>query len=561
LCAQVASGGFGLLIHSFAQGPDGAPLDGRNGKADMPFDPVLSQQDVACTAHSATCWSAQGYQCDYSKGMYHVDEMQQDKWYELKPGSPAVCAHGNREFSFLASKRADDKKLVIVLAAGGICWDAKTCGDPQARQVALDALLDLVPSPGTGPARELAPAVPRALKDMPLSGSGQAAFEQGLLKRSASNFFGTWSAVVVPDCTGDLHLGNHSYTYDEGHSTCITAHHKGSVNTGEAMKWVLANFLPSEPPSHILLVGSAPSSFKAAGSHGVNFWASYLAQMYPTTIVRAVVDSSLAVNGPHLPDMLRDDPWGTFGARIPNWDHYPVDPTDPEGLLREGAPNGGYLMPPPEEFNLVEDSVTDALRLAEKYFPTLAFADVTTTEDAVQKMWFVTTGGKDNDCCLDGCGCSAAQVPAPCLASLGRCPLVGLGKGPMGLLRGAAFFGVIAACRLTCAWVAAARCARGGVGLDQVAQGGGAAAAPPPAQHLPQLDPRERRPLLVAQRPRLHDNDAAQLARGFCAVDHHAGEQNQRSDQAHADGGDDDAATQCNLRRVFGWCLGVNSGG
>jgi len=274
--------------------------------------------------------------------------------------------------------------------------------------VALDALLDLVPKPGTGPARELAPAVPRALKDMPLSGSGQAAFEQGLLKRSESNFFGKWSAVVVPDCTGDLHLGNHSYTYDEGHSTCITAHHKGSVNTGEAIKWVLSNFLPSDPPSHILLVGSAPASFKAAGGHGVNFWATYLAQMYPTTIVRTVVDSSLAVNGPHLRDMLSDDPWGTFGARIPNWDHYPVDQTDPEGLLREG-PNGGYLMPPIEEFNIVDDSVTDFLRLAEKHFPASAFADVTTTEDAVQKLWFVTTGGKDSDCCLDGCGCNAAQ--------------------------------------------------------------------------------------------------------------------------------------------------------
>ena len=338
-----------------------------------------------------------------------MSDMEKDRWYELKPGSPAVCAHGNREFSFLASKRDDDKKLVIMLAAGGICWDAKSCGDPQARQVALDALLDLVPKPGTGPARELAPAVPRLLKDGPLSSSGQATFEQGLLKRSESNYFGTWSAVVVPDCTGDLHLGNHSYTYDEGLSTCITAHHKGSVNTGEAMKWVLANFLPSDPPSHILLVGSAPSSFKATGGHGVNFWATYLAQMYPTTIVRTVVDSSLGVNGPHLADMLRDDPWGTLGARIPNWDHYEVDATDPEGLLRE-APNGGYLMPPPELYNVVEDSVTDSLRLKEKHFPTLAFAEVSTTEDAIQKLWYETTGGREQDCCLDGCGCNHAQV-------------------------------------------------------------------------------------------------------------------------------------------------------
>jgi len=188
---------------------------GVSGAPDMakPFDPVLSQQDVPCTAKPATCWSSGGYMCDYDKGLYGLGHMDLDKWYELKPGSPAVCAHGNREFSFLASRRIEDKKLVIILAAGGICWDAKTCGDPQARQVAIDALDDIVPNPGTSAGRELAPSVPRALRHGPLSASGQAAFEQGLLKRDAQNFFGQWSAVVVPDCTGDLHVGNRSRTH------------------------------------------------------------------------------------------------------------------------------------------------------------------------------------------------------------------------------------------------------------------------------------------------------------------------------------------------------------
>ena len=132
-----------------AHGPKGAPDMSR------PFDPVLSQQDVPCTAEAATCYFSGGYKCDYGNGMRNVSSMQADLWYQMKPGSPAVCAHGNREFSFLASKRADTKKLVLMLQAGGICWDAKTCGDPQARQVSIDSLLDMVPNPGTGTVREL----------------------------------------------------------------------------------------------------------------------------------------------------------------------------------------------------------------------------------------------------------------------------------------------------------------------------------------------------------------------------------------------------------------------
>ena len=65
--------------------------------------------------------------------------------------------------------------------------------------------------------------------------------------------------------------------------------------------------------------------------------------MFPNAIVRTVTDGSLGVSGPRLQGMLKDDPWGTVGARIPNWDKYPLDETDPEGLLRL-APNGIHFM-------------------------------------------------------------------------------------------------------------------------------------------------------------------------------------------------------------------------
>jgi hypothetical protein len=49
--------------------------------------------------------------------------------------------------------------------------------------------------------------------------------------------------------------------------------------------------------------------------------------------------------------------------------------------------------------------MTDALRLMVRVLPHLGFADVTSTEDHVQKYWFEITGGRDDDCCIDGCRC------------------------------------------------------------------------------------------------------------------------------------------------------------
>jgi hypothetical protein len=57
----------------------------------------------------------------------------------------------------------------------------------------------------------------------------------------------------------------------------------------------------------------------------------------------------------------------------------------------------------------------DAYRLMAQMIPTVAFADVAQTQDPIQKQWFRVTGGKDQDCCLDGCGCRTAQPYGACV--------------------------------------------------------------------------------------------------------------------------------------------------
>ena len=141
------------------------------------------------------------------------------------------------------------------------------------------------------------------------------------LRRPASedqNPFTKWSFVVIPDCTGDQHIGNRSYTYDAGDAppliysalhasrtgrlqrvrlaamptsflpitaspciahreadakrqpragkeSCITVHHRGGVNTGMAMDWLFDSF----PVLEEVMVIGAPIN-KDAAADGAN---------------------------------------------------------------------------------------------------------------------------------------------------------------------------------------------------------------------------------------------------------------------------------------------------
>ena len=68
-------------------------------------------------------------------------------YYEIFPGSPAVCGHGNREFSFLARRGADETQVLVVFVTGGMCWDADSCGlDASLRTMAVDNQVDKAPA-------------------------------------------------------------------------------------------------------------------------------------------------------------------------------------------------------------------------------------------------------------------------------------------------------------------------------------------------------------------------------------------------------------------------------
>ncbi|EKX45283.1 hypothetical protein GUITHDRAFT_139190 [Guillardia theta CCMP2712] len=335
--------------------------------------------DRPCISYPATCNGPSDYTC--TRGIRRLTDMNvKRRMYEVKPGSPAVCGHGNREFSFFVRPGDSVQDLIILFAAGGICWDAASCSG-------VTGLMS-IDSMNSQYYKEKFASVPvdmkRTLRD------NDPGLKTGIVDAwSIGLDFLPWSLVVIPDCTGDMHIGNRTRAVNHGTSSCYTVHHKGAVNTGLALQWVLDNF---KNLKRLLLVGSyQEANSKAYGAHGVIFWAKYLQEQMPSTVVRTVVDSSMGIAGPWFKAYMADDIWGTANALVPT---------------ATGAGAKDKLLPPPYEWAIWSDDITSYYRWATSRRPSLAFAEVSSIEDDVQKNFFIMTGGMSQDCCNNGCGCS-----------------------------------------------------------------------------------------------------------------------------------------------------------
>eukprot|EP00291_Cryptomonas_curvata_P031480 CAMPEP_0172212910 /NCGR_PEP_ID=MMETSP1050-20130122/37295_1 /TAXON_ID=233186 /ORGANISM="Cryptomonas curvata, Strain CCAP979/52" /LENGTH=431 /DNA_ID=CAMNT_0012893675 /DNA_START=237 /DNA_END=1529 /DNA_ORIENTATION=- len=199
----------------------------------------------------------------------------------------------------------------------------------------------------------------------------------------------TWLVADFVTAAG-LAAGNNSCTYGKNTSECITAHHRGAVNTGLAISWVVKNF-PSV--TQILALGTGVlSTSKADGGHGAAFWTKYLQEKYPSAKVRTIIDSSMALFGPDWFKKMKDDPWGSIKSKVPDADS-------------NSKTAGDYLLPKVEDWSITSDDMSAYYELISKTVPTVAFAEASSIDEPVQQMAFVGTGGKLEDCCLDGCSC------------------------------------------------------------------------------------------------------------------------------------------------------------
>lgn len=308
-------------------------------------------------------------------------------WTQMIPGSPAACGHGNREFSFyvrpadrgVASGAASLEKVLLIFAAGGMCWDAEGCGNTAQQKMGSGNNKWSSPNGKS-------PETPARLLRYLWSGQERDS-KPGILDMDA---YPDYDAVLVPDCTGDMNLGNRSYTYDaQSNSTCITAHHRGGINTGLAVDW-LVNPKNSKKLREILILATGYNDMgmgNAFGAHGPAFWAQYIQKRVPDALVRVVTEQSLGLHGPGFSKVIENDPWGTLQLHEPG--------------------SNTLLLPPPSVWSFAHDDMTSYYEYVAKTTPSIAFADVATMHDPSQMALFKHFGGMDRQCCVDGCSCQS----------------------------------------------------------------------------------------------------------------------------------------------------------
>lgn len=156
------------------------------------------------------------------------------KYRGLKPS----CAKGP-PFSFYARKGRLDK-VVVFFEGGGACWDSSNCiGHPTY----------------TSQVEE-----------------NREEFSNGIFNlQNPLNPFRDWSFVIIPYCTGDLHIGANDVAYEYQGKT-HTIRHRGFVNFRAVLYWMTENL---RGPSKILVTGSS------AGSYAALFNFAYLQRAYP----------------------------------------------------------------------------------------------------------------------------------------------------------------------------------------------------------------------------------------------------------------------------------------
>lgn len=145
-------------------------------------------------------------------------------WKEVAlPGT--VCGDGSQyRFYFYDS---GSPNLVFFFEGGGACWDYDSCS---GRAGLLGAA-----HPNGIPANYITTFQPKYVSPV-VNG-----VDPGIPFRSRTNLVTKgWSAVYMPYCTGDVHVGNNVKTYADptGQQPPLTWHHAGYTNTLAAVDYV-----------------------------------------------------------------------------------------------------------------------------------------------------------------------------------------------------------------------------------------------------------------------------------------------------------------------------------
>jgi Pectinacetylesterase len=145
------------------------------------------------------------------------------EWIKVEPEG-ALCGNGS-QYKFFVNYSETSDEVVVAFEPGGACWDYDSC---------------------TGKNGVRGAANPDGIPDghMTLMGAIVPLFR----RKDEDNPARDWNQVFVPYCTGDVHTGNASVTYEDpsGEEPPIEFHHNGHANVQAVIDWMAEEF-PTMP--------------------------------------------------------------------------------------------------------------------------------------------------------------------------------------------------------------------------------------------------------------------------------------------------------------------------
>jgi hypothetical protein len=190
-----------------------------------------------------------------------------------------ICSYGT-PYAFFA-KRGTVNKLVYYFQGGGACFNHFTC------------------SPAISPFDESV---------IPEDNPGN--YSRGFADlANPANPFRDWNAVFVSYCTGDVHWGDASVTYEAPGQPSFVLHHRGYTNAQVVEQWAREHFVH---PDEVFVTGSS------AGAYGAIAGAAYLMEnVYQAARFSVLGDAgSGVVTDEFLHNELRH--WG-IEKNLPSW--------------------------------------------------------------------------------------------------------------------------------------------------------------------------------------------------------------------------------------------------
>lgn len=221
-------------------------------------------QNVDCSCYDAKL-------AKFNQNAVNFDELQNYSSLDLgfnflKPiGGSCISPATQDQWGFYVNKQgksSDKEKVIIDFFGGGACFNSVNCFGPDPAVGSTIFTTNLYPS--ISEAAEIACG-----GDISIAVGTDC---RGFINITrAGNPFQNYTHIFVPYCTGDVHLGNQQFDYQNCGQADCRRNHYGAINAKLVVDWVIREF-PNV--SQMVLFGDS------AGGYGSVSWAPYVAAAY-----------------------------------------------------------------------------------------------------------------------------------------------------------------------------------------------------------------------------------------------------------------------------------------